>query len=452
MPEKWTPAPGHTREQAAIDLTQFVLRKHYWESNAAADESIFDEPLFWFGAAEQEFSVDREAVVSLFRRFVGKVPKCSITDEEFHATRIAPDVYMVAGRFWVATDPATGVFIRFHQRISTCVRWREGKARICMLHLSIPYVEMTEDDLGFPTEMAQQSREYMRQQLEEQKNLLAAATADLEDIYNTVSCGILRLVRREGKHRLLTFNRALAQQVDASEGEVWEMDWSPGFSPYVVPEDVPALSNALASLKEPGDHTTVDYRILTRSGRVLYLSASNKLIRRDGEEEIIQRLIYNISKRVELEKALKRLSFTDLLTGLFNRNRFNLDVEAIQHRGLRRLGVACFDLNGLKEWNDRMGHMAGDALIRRTALLIGNTFPGKAYRIGGDEFVVLDSESEEAAFKETMARVRALLQQEKINISAGACWREGDRCEVLEQYEEADRLMYREKSDYYRNR
>ena len=35
-----------------------------------------------------------------------------------------------------------------------------------MLHLSNPYVEMNEDDVGFPAEMARQSREYMRQQLE----------------------------------------------------------------------------------------------------------------------------------------------------------------------------------------------------------------------------------------------------------------------------------------------
>ena len=86
MSQQWTPAPGHTREQSAIELTRFLLQKHYRESNAAADESIFDEPFFWFGAAEQEFSVDREEVVGLFRRFVGQVPQCNLTEEDFHAT------------------------------------------------------------------------------------------------------------------------------------------------------------------------------------------------------------------------------------------------------------------------------------------------------------------------------------------------------------------------------
>ena len=40
MAEKWTPVPGCTREEEAVGLTRFLLRKHYRESNAAADESI----------------------------------------------------------------------------------------------------------------------------------------------------------------------------------------------------------------------------------------------------------------------------------------------------------------------------------------------------------------------------------------------------------------------------
>ena len=46
-----------------------------------------------------------------------------------------------------------------------------------------------------------------------------------------------------------------------------------------------------------------------------------------------------------------------------------------------RLGAACFDLNGLKGWNDRYGHSAGDALIRRAGEVIAAVFPGKAYRL-----------------------------------------------------------------------
>ena len=448
MSETWAPVPGHSRERSAIELTRFALQKHYWESNVAADETIFDEPFFWFGAAEPEFSVDREAVLSLFRQFPGKVPRCSLTDEDFHAAMIGPDVCMVAGRFWVATDPSTGVFIRFHQRISTCVRWREGKARICMLHLSNPYVEMTEGDVGFPTQMAQQSRDYMRRQLEEQKRKIAQQAEELSDIYNTVSCGILRLLRTEDGYRLLTSNRAAADLIGVAEEEVQGLDWSRGFAEDVFAEDIPLVQGALEQLREPGDRTSIDYRLRSKSGRAVYLHASNKLISRDEEGEIIQRLTYDVTERIELERALKRMSFEDALTGLFNRNRFNQTVAAFQRQRPGQLGVACFDLNGLKRWNDQYGHSAGDDLIRRTAAHIGAAFPGRAYRIGGDEFVVLDAERGERAFRASVEAALEELRREDISVSAGASWRGGD-CDVTRQVDEADRLMYEEKGRFY---
>lgn len=452
MSEQWTPTPGHTREQSAIELTRFLLQKHYWESRAAADESVFDEPFFWFGAAEQEFSVDREAVLSLFRRFVGKVPKCSITEEEFHAAMIAPDACMVAGRFWVATDPATDVYIRFHQRITTCVRWREGKARVCMLHLSNPYSEMSEDDVGFPTQMARESREYMQRQLEEQKRLIARQAAELTDIYNTISCGILRLLRTpDGTYRLLTFNRALASLTDRTEEGVRSMDWSQGFGGDVAAEELPLLRSYLDRLSQPGDHSAMDYRIRTGRGRTVYLHSSNNFVSRGPEGDVIQRLTYDVTDRVRLEHALKRMSLEDALTGLYNRNRYNQVTERLTLRPPRRLGVVCLDINGLKEWNDRFGHAAGDDLIRRTAACLSSVFAGQSHRVGGDEFLVLDTDRDEAAFLQAVEQVRSALEDAGVNAAVGASWR-GENCHVHVQVGEADRRMYQAKAAFYHSR
>ena len=443
--------PDMSREQTAVEVTRFLIHKHYCENDFLADETLFDEPFLWFGAAEHEFAVGRETVMGIFRQFDGQVPACTVTDEEFHVEQIAPDVCLVAGRMWIATDPATGVYLRVHQRITTCIRWVDGQPRCCMLHISNPYAEMNEDDVGFPTQMAQQSRDYMRQQLELQKKEIARQAAELSDIYNTVSCGILRLLRtKDGRCRLLTSNRTLASLMDRTEEEVRQMDWSRGFGEDVPRSELPRLRTALDQLKNPGDHSSVDYQIHTREGRVVYLSSRNDFISREPEGDIIQRLTYDISDRIKLEDALRRLGFEDSLTGLFNRNRFNHAAAFLRQRPPKHLGVACFDLNGLKEWNDRYGHAAGDDLIRRTACCINAAFPQKAYRIGGDEFVVLDREHNEADFHAAMAHARALLEKEHISISAGLCWR-AQECDAWLQCEEADRLMYLEKREFYRN-
>ena len=439
------------REREAVSLTRFLVHKHYCENDILADESLFDEPFLWFGTAEQEFAVGRREVLDIFRTFRGQVPRCNISDEEYHAAMVSPDVCLVAGRMWISTDPSTDLYIRVHQRITTCVRWVEGKARCCHIHISNPYVEMERDDVGFPTNMARQSREYLHRQLEEQKKLVAAANAELSSIYHSVPCGILRLRRRGGKYQLLTFNRTLAEQLEVPEEKIRDLDWSDGFSPFVFPEDIPLLRDALARLCRPGDRNGVDYRIRTDSGRVVHVTCSNDLISEEEDGQIIQRLTYDISQRVEIENALRRLSFTDSLTGLFNRNRFIVDVARQERGRVRCLGLACFDLNGLKEWNDRYGHIAGDRLLCRTAQCLAAVFPRNAYRMGGDEFIIMVRNVDQARFRSMVASVRAGLEREGISAAVGVSWRETG-CDAWAQCDEADRLMYQEKQGFYQRR
>ena len=139
------------------------------------------------------------------------------------------------------------------------------------------------------------------------------------------------------------------------------------------------------------------------------------------------------------------------LTGLFNRNKFNLDVQKLEKEPLSRLGVAAIDLNGLKPINDRMGHSAGDSLIRSTANHIIGMFAGECYRIGGDEFAVIDTKLDEEAFRNAVAAAKQNMEQDGISVSVGVSWR-GVDCSIKEQLDEADRQMYRAKAEFYSSR
>ena len=68
--------------------------------------------------------------------------------------------------------------------------------------------------------------------------------------------------------------------------------------------------------------------------------------------------------------------------------------------------MACFDINGLKGTNDREGHSAGDLLIHRTAAHIRRVFDGKAYRTGGDEFVVILEKSDFDHYPELLEKLQ----------------------------------------------
>jgi diguanylate cyclase (GGDEF)-like protein len=92
----------------------------------------------------------------------------------------------------------------------------------------------------------------------------------------------------------------------------------------------------------------------------------------------------------EVQRQLEHLGLTDALTGLGNRRQLIADIERLMNAG-RPAILTIFDLDGFKEYNDRFGHPAGDALlVRLTAALRRSVIAtGSAYRLGGDEFCVL---------------------------------------------------------------
>ncbi|WP_190131917.1 sensor domain-containing diguanylate cyclase [Streptomyces mashuensis] len=100
--------------------------------------------------------------------------------------------------------------------------------------------------------------------------------------------------------------------------------------------------------------------------------------------------------QTERLEEVRRLAFTDPLTGLANRRavdvRLEEAVEQHQRDGVVVSLVVC-DLNGLKRVNDTLGHAVGDRLLERfgsVLSLCGARLPGAlAARLGGDEFCLL---------------------------------------------------------------
>lgn len=163
----------------------------------------------------------------------------------------------------------------------------------------------------------------------------------------------------------------------------------------------------------------------------------------------IQYFITNSLSKKEQQEQLEYLSYRDMLTGLYNRNKYIEEVESHEGQQVKKVGVAYMDLNGLKQVNDQQGHGAGDRLIRRTAETISEIFPGYAYRVGGDEFVIVYPDVDEPMFERKMTVLQEQLGQKEISVSVGILWREVT--EDLEQLlKDADRCMYEEKERYHR--
>jgi diguanylate cyclase len=96
---------------------------------------------------------------------------------------------------------------------------------------------------------------------------------------------------------------------------------------------------------------------------------------------------------LELHHKMRILANTDMLTGLPNRRAFlaQLDIEMVNGELGHPFAVALLDLDGFKQVNDRLGHLAGDALLQTVADRLRRFCDEETVigRIGGDEFAIL---------------------------------------------------------------
>jgi diguanylate cyclase (GGDEF)-like protein/PAS domain S-box-containing protein len=131
------------------------------------------------------------------------------------------------------------------------------------------------------------------------------------------------------------------------------------------------------------------------SGEYIWVLLTVSLVRNDADEPLyLISQIQDISERKEMATQLAHLIDHDFLTGLFNRRRFEQELQLHVER-MDRYGeagaVLLIDLDHFKEVNDTLGHKAGDDLLKGIASLLRQRSrrTDVLARLGGDEFGLL---------------------------------------------------------------
>ena len=108
-------------------------------------------------------------------------------------------------------------------------------------------------------------------------------------------------------------------------------------------------------------------------------------------------LLLDITDRKKIEKKLKYLSYTDILTKVYNRTCFEEKAKKIFKEENLPMGVIMGDTNGLKIVNDTLGHEEGDELLKLTTKVLKDVCKGNEliFRIGGDEFAIIIPKAKE---------------------------------------------------------
>lgn len=157
--------------------------------------------------------------------------------------------------------------------------------------------------------------------------------------------------------------------------------------------------------------------------------------------------------------SLRNMSNTDFLTGVQNRNAFELSLGNLENTPEKtHMAFLSADMDRLKHVNDTYGHAAGDEYIRFGCRVIQSVLPdrGILYRIGGDEFAVLMRDSSEEEAKALAEKILETLRVENAkstgetaeerSMSVGYAAFDPDKDSSLyDTLKRADKVMYTHK-------
>lgn len=198
------------------------------------------------------------------------------------------------------------------------------------------------------------------------------------------------------------------------------------------------------------DHFETSFAFETRTKPVKYIKILQQFVR--SNETLIHMAVIDETELVIYQKKIQYMSDHDALTGVYNRHYYEQLIERLNNELTDRFGVIFADINGLKMMNDAFGHDFGDELIKRAVEIIKSQLDETMYlsRIGGDEFVIIMTETSEALMKAFVQNLKEKAKQVKVkdiqlSIAFGFSYKRKENQTLLKLIHLAEDRMYQNK-------
>jgi diguanylate cyclase (GGDEF)-like protein/PAS domain S-box-containing protein len=164
----------------------------------------------------------------------------------------------------------------------------------------------------------------------------------------------------------------------------------------IDPAHAPALARGMEELLRGADavHRS-EYRLVRPDGVRVWLDMTASLVRDTGGRPLYRLVqVLDVTERKTSEERLRFLADHDPLSGVFNRRRFEQELQREVDLGTsrpRRSVLLLLDVDRFKSINDTLGHATGDAVIARLGDALRSRLRSAdvVARLGGDEFAAV---------------------------------------------------------------
>ena len=415
------------RSEASLSESQRIAHLGTWEWDVVTDE------VWWSPETYRIFGLNPEEGIP--------------SREKFEAAFSPEDLSAYRRKIGEALSGATGGYDHEHRirRPDGEVRWVHGQA------------EVVRDDEGRPSRVVGTIHDVTERGLAETR--LRETEARYRSLVEQVPVAIYR---QEIEHNGAV--SYISPQIESLTGYAPEEYADPTFWVRTMhPEDRQRVLAEDERTDRTGEPFRVEFRKITRDGRIVWLRDEAVLVRDAGGEPLYwQGVVHDITERKALEGRLEHQALHDSLTDLPNRSlfvdRLGQALRRTKRRKDRKVAVLFLDLDNFKNVNDSLGHKAGDLLLMVVAERLRRCLRPEdtLSRFGGDEFVVLieDAEGPAGAIRVAERIVdelrrpftiegKELFVAASIGIAVGEDWKKSPE----DLLRDADTAMYRAKAE-----
>lgn len=228
---------------------------------------------------------------------------------------------------------------------------------------------------------------------------------------------------------------------------------------YYLPHDRPRIAAAVEKCVTEGVPYDLELDFQDAKGILKRVRSIGEIEKVDDQPVAMIGVFQDVTERYHLESRLRTAAHVDDLTGLPNRARLNQYLDSAidsASSASRPMAVLLIDLDHFKEVNDRLGHEAGDRVLKEVAgQLVSAPFAGQlSARLGGDEFVLVIENEElladlEATLASLLGRLRFEVGREdqnlRVSATIGAAWLTDHNNERSALLRCADHALYQAK-------